>query len=148
MSTISLANHNQMTIPIATRISKPRKPRILIKQLSQTPAARRVSLPIKPPLLPQPALKTSVKSCQDLSTLIPPNKTLILLDHDDTLNHSVCYPTLSPFIGYDEYAIRNHLLLPPNCDSAGYFSTLLPPNSLNQKTMKLLYIRHSFAIHQ
>ena len=138
MKTLTLVNHNQITPIIASKISKPRKPRILIKQLSQTPAARRVLLPIKPPLLlPQPALKTSVKSCQDLSTLIPPNKTLILLDDDDTLNHSVCYPTLSPFISYDEYAIRNHLLLPPNCDSAGYFSTLLPPNSLNQKTVVL-----------
>ncbi|PWA59030.1 Dullard phosphatase domain, eukaryotic [Artemisia annua] len=137
MSTLSLANHNQITIPIATKISKPRKPRILIKQLSQTLAARRVLLRIKPPLLPQPALKTSVKCCQDLSTLLPPKKTLILLDDDDTLNHSVCYPTLPPFISYDEYAIRNHLLLPPNCDSAGYFSTLLLPNSLNQKTVVL-----------
>ncbi|GKE60195.1 Dullard phosphatase domain containing protein, eukaryotic, partial [Tanacetum coccineum] len=37
-----------------------------------------------------------------------------------------------------EYANRNHLLLPPNCDSVtDDFSTLLLPNSLNQKTVVL-----------
>ncbi|PWA48570.1 Dullard phosphatase domain, eukaryotic [Artemisia annua] len=144
MKTHPLVNHNQINPIIASKILKPTKPRIIlkVKQLSQTPAARRVLLRIKPPSLPQPALTTSVKSCQDSSTLLPQNKTLILLDDDDTLNHSVCYPTFAipPFISSDfqcEYDIRNHLLPPPNCDSAGYFSTLLPPNSLNQKTVVL-----------
>ncbi|PWA79660.1 Dullard phosphatase domain, eukaryotic [Artemisia annua] len=112
------------TTIITKKISKPRKPRIQ-KQLSQTTAARRVSPRRKPPLLlfPQPAPTRPVNSCQDSSTLLPPNKTLILQDVNDTLNHSVCYPTFAipPSISYDflfEYAIQKHLLLPPNCVSA------------------------------
>ncbi|GKA34585.1 Dullard phosphatase domain containing protein, eukaryotic [Tanacetum coccineum] len=91
--------------------------------------------------------RNQAKSFKDLTSLLPPNssnpKTVILLDDDDTLNHSVCYPTsaIPPFISYEfifEYANRHHLLLPPNCDSvADAFSTLLLPNSLNQKTVVL-----------
>ena len=111
MKTPTVVNHNQITPIITSKISKPRKPRIIfkVKQLSQTPAPRKFLLRIKP----QPALTASVKSCQDSSTR---NKALILLQ--DFLF---------------DYAIRNHHLLPP----AGYFSTLLPPNSLNQKTVVL-----------
>nr|GEV21331.1 Dullard phosphatase domain, eukaryotic [Tanacetum cinerariifolium] len=86
--------------------------------------------------------------CQGCSSaLLPANysnqNTVILQDVDDTLNDSASYPTFAtpPFISYDfllEYASRHNHLLPPDCDAvAAEFSTLLPPNSMNQKTVVL-----------